>query len=268
MATQIWTGATDGNFTTATNYLSGVAPVNSDTVIFDRGTRDVNAGLTAGLTGINLVGTQGYKGRVGPTAALQIACATIRWDAGWLNLHGNITTGNIRTRRGTKFTYTSGTATTLYTEGDASIEAVAIVTTWRAERGDLDALANGTGFTKMDLRNGARLHTRRSGLFIVAQGGRVQLYDAAAMSTGTVIEMGGMIIDGSSANAGGTVEVYPTGTLDLSLANTAKTIPTLARWPRANINLYTLAGLATVSSLVQYGLNEGNFEAAGGPMPL
>lgn len=274
MATLIWTGATNGNFTTAGNFLDastlttpGSPPANSDTVIFDRGVVDVDAGLTAALTGIVLIGTQGYKGRVGPTAALQIACASIRWDSGWLNLHGAITVGNIKTRRGTVFTYTSGTATNVYTEGDVSIEAAAVVTNIRSERGMVTALANGTGFTKADMRNGAQLHSRRSGTFLVGQGGRVRLYDAAAMSTGTIIEMGGTIIDGSSADAAGTVEVYPTGTLDLSLANDAKTIPTLARWPRANVNLYTLAGAATVTSLVQYGLNEGNFDAMS-PSPL
>lgn len=277
MATLIWTGATNGNFTTAGNFLDastlttpGSPPANSDTVIFDRGDVDVDAGLTPSLTGINLIGLPGYAGRIAPASSLGIACASVRWTAGYLSLAGNITAGNIRCRRGQKFNYASGTATNLWVGCDADIAAAAIVTNLRAAGSiQVTALANGTGFTTAKVLNGARLISRRSGLFDVGAGCMVETRDAAAMSTGTVIREGGMLLVSSSANAAGTVEIESRGLLDCSNSNASITIPTLARWEGSRANLFTQAGAVTITNpVIVYGLTDAADYAVASPLPL
>jgi len=257
MATLIWTGATNGSFATAANFLDAGTlatpanpPVNNDTVIFDRGDVDVDA-AALGLTGIILRGLPGYAGRVAPGGSLGIACASINWTAGYLSLAGNITTGNIRCRRGQKFNYVSGTATDLFCGSDADIGASAVVTNIRGSGSlQITALANGTGFAQAVLRSGARLISRRAGLFDVGGGCMAETRDAAAMTTGTIIRERGMLLVSSSAGSSGTVEIEPNGLLDCSNSNAALTINTLRRWEGSRANLFTRAGAVTLTNPV------------------
>lgn len=276
MAVLIWTGATDGDFTKAANYIDegtgtapGSGPANSDTVKFDRGAVDVDAGLTAGLTGITLIGTKNYLGRIGPSAALQIACASIRWSAGHLNLHGNITTGNIACRRGSKFVYTSGTASNLFLGCDASIAAAAVVTNLRVKGPYVvDDLDNATGYTIAHLLKGGRLMTKRGGKVDVGQSSRAVFLVDAPIAAASVIRSGGVCEYRSSADTGGSVEVEPDGYFDASQSPKAFTISSLLRWEGARINTYTQAGAATISSETVYGLSLDGMVTGEGAIPL
>lgn len=270
MATRIWSGATNGNFGTATNYVGGVAPVNNDTVIFDRGNVDVDAGLTSGLTGITMIGTRGYGGRIGPATALSIALTLLRWDlSGDLNLTGNITLGNVMCRQGASMNYTGGTATRLNLGCDAQIQAAAVVTNMDVNaRVRVVALANGTGFTQCKLTEGARLISHRSGKYVIGDGAQVRILDSAAVSTASEIRAGGLMSYEGDQNFAGSVEVENKGALTLQRAPESITIPTLIRHPGADINLYTASGEATVTSEEIRGLNDVGTTGFVGETPL
>lgn len=79
MATRYWSPTADGNFQTAANWLdaagapSGAAPANSDTLIFNQGSIDVNAGLTNSLTGLIIVVLSQYTGSIGTLGAALVS---------------------------------------------------------------------------------------------------------------------------------------------------------------------------------------------------
>lgn len=278
MATLIWTGAVNGNFGTAGNYIDastltapGSGPANSDTIVYDRGAVDVDAGLTTSRTGLTLIGTDGYKGRIAPASALDATFTLVRWSAGYISLTGNMTMGKIKCRTGTKFNYTGGTATDIVAECNVSIAAAAVATNVRVNgRHNVDIGANGTGMTLCQATGGARIISSRTGKYVVDTGSRVELRDAAVISTGSLIRRGGVLVDASSANTAGTLEVEAAGVYDPSKANAAKTITSLLRWPDAVVGLYSLAGELTVSAETVYGLStaSGNYANEGGPSPL
>lgn len=276
MATLIWTGASSGNFGTAGNWIvestgltPGSPPANSDVLKFDRGIVDVDAGLSTGLTGVTIIGTPGYAGRIAPGSSLSIACASLRWQAGDLNLGGNITFGIVACRAGSKFNYASGTADDLFIKCDASIAASAVVTELRAMGSyTIDDIA-GTAYTLAKLTKGARLKSYRGGVLDIGQSCRATLYAAAPCGTGSNIRSFGLLDYRSAADFAGTVDVEPDGYLDLGNSNKAITIPTLNRWEGSRVNLYTQNGLATVSASVIYGVNpDGMVTGEGGAIPL
>lgn len=277
MSTLIWTGATNGNFGTAGNYIDAGTlttpanpPQNNDTVIFDRGNRDVDAGLTSGITGVTFVGLPGYAGRIAPASSLSIAIASLRWNAGYLSLAGNITKGDVRTRQGQKFNYESGTATDLFVACDLDVRGSAIVTNLRAKGSiQLTALANGTGFTTCEMRKGARLRTARAGVFDVGGGSMVETIEAAAMSSGTIIRENGMLLVSSSSGSSGTVTVESNGLLDCSNSNATITINTLRVWEGARTNLFTKIGPVTLTNpKVVFGLSDSAEYAVATPISL
>lgn len=278
MAVLAFIGSTDGDFAKVANWIdeaTGVAPAslaNGDTFKFDhRATRDLDAGLTTGLTSATVIGTPGFRFRIAPAAgtALSIAQTLLRWSAGNATFTGNITTAAVSPRRGSKVGIAGGTTTTLNAGGGVSIAAAAVVTNIYADGALLDAAA-GTAFTTAVLRNGARLLSRRSGQFDVGEGCVAELYDAAAMSTGTVIRGRGIIRDMATANAAGTVECETGGLYDPSMSSAAKTIPTRILWRDADFRRYTQVGPITFTNpdIVRGPLETGSTESAGGPIPL
>ena len=274
MATLIWTGVTDGDFSKAANFIdesTGVAPAsppaNSDTIKFDRGAVDVDAGLTTGLTGLTIIGTRNYAGRIAPGGALSATFTLVRWSAGYLSLTGNITTGNIACRRGEKFNYAGGTATDLWLGCDATLTGV--VTNLRGKGSYVVDDADATAYTLAHLTGGMRLYSKRGGVYDVGAGCVVETLTDAQLGDESYIRSGGRIKVKSNADTVDAVEVEPNGTLDLSECPKAITIGTLRRWEGANVNLFTQAGAATVSSEVVYGLSYGGMAtSAGSPIPL
>lgn len=259
MATQIWTGATNGNFGTATNWLSGTAPVNNDTVVFDRGNVDVNAGLTTGLTGLTVIGTDGYTGRIAPGAnSLNAAFTSIRWAAGSGNFSGNITNGRFTPRIGSAISYASGTATNLYFGNtNVSIEAAAVVTNMRAWAAIIDDLYNATAYTLAEIAGGSQLKTKRGGKIITKAGSMAEVLDAGVLSTASEARSRSMLKYLSSAAVSGTVDVEPDALFTAQDNATAFDFSsgTLNLWPGAKYNLDTRAGTVDPGTLNVYGLS-------------
>ena len=61
--TQSATGPND--FANAQNWSGGTAPVNSDTIVFDNGNVNCSYGISTSLTGITMIVSQGYSGKIG-----------------------------------------------------------------------------------------------------------------------------------------------------------------------------------------------------------
>lgn len=270
MAIKYWVGGTNGNFGTAANWLGGVAPVNSDTVVFDRGSVDVDAGLTTGLTGLVMIGTDGYKGRIAPgSGSLNAAFASVRWGSGSANLSGNITLGKFVPRPGSLITYNSGTLTAGFFAGTSlSIADAAVVTTLRASRCKIDDLYNATGYTLIEIADGTELKSKRGGKAVVKAGSSAQLLDAAVLATGSEIRSRGLLEYLSSAAIPGTVDIEPDGKLDASGNSVAFDFSsgTLNVWPGAIYDLNTRAGLVDPGTLNPYSLSTSS--SAGAPIPI
>ena len=90
MATRKWTGVTNGNAGTTTNWSGDTLPVDNDIVIFDSGAVDVDAGLSA-LLEIDLdllVITEGYTGQIGTGwTARAVAASTAHADSDASNIN-------------------------------------------------------------------------------------------------------------------------------------------------------------------------------------
>lgn len=259
-----WRGTTNGNFGTAANWIdqstgtaAASAPANGDTLIFNKGDVDVDAGLTSGLTGIILVGTSGYTGTIAPGSLLSVACASVRWQSGsTLNLTGNITAGKIRCKTGSSFHYGGGTATTLYIEHtDYLIAAGAVVTTGRARRSNGSDLNNGTGFTLFEISGGSHA-SRRAGKFIVKDGGTLKAKPECSLSTGTEVVGRSMIEYTSIKTVSGEVIVGPEASFNAAGASSFTWSGTLSYWSGAKINLDTAGGTVTPSTVTKYGLGD------------
>lgn len=80
MPTVSWTGATNGNFGTATNYTGGVAPAAGDDWYAKPGSVSINAGLATGLTGanalVNVTVGESYTGSIGSSGNYLVFDAT------------------------------------------------------------------------------------------------------------------------------------------------------------------------------------------------
>ena len=260
MATKYWVGGTNGNFGTATNWLGGVAPVNSDTVIFDRGSVDVDAGHTTGLTGITMIGTSGYTGRIGVGTPLSIALASLQWkNSGSLSLTGNITAGKVRCRTGSFFNYAGGTATSLFIDRTQyAIGGSAVVTRGRAYRSNGSDLNNGTAFTRWEM-DGGNHTSHRKGVFVLRNSATLKAKSDCELDDGTFIGNNSVIEYTSEKTiaSGDTVEVSSTGMFTAASAPTQFTWDgVLATWPGASINLITASGAVTPGTYTRYGFDD------------
>ena len=250
MAIKTWTGgAGDGNIGTGGNWLGGVAPVDGDTMVFDRGAEDVTAGLTTGFTstGMTLIGTSKYKGRIAPgSGSLNAKWNSVRWAAGSINISGNITLGKFEPRPGSSIAYASGTATSLFFKRAEAItiEAAAIVTSARAWASKITDLYNATAYTLMELAGGSTLNSARGGKIVAKSGCSAKVTGAGVLSDETEIREGGYINYLSSAAIPGDIIIEPRGFLDARENATAFTfsVGELKLWPDARYDLNTSAG--------------------------
>jgi len=263
MAVLYWRGTVDGDIGNVNNYVTaagatpGSAPINGDTLIFNHGSVDVDAGLTSGLTGIVLRGSSGYTGRIGPTTALSIACTAVDWKyGGSLNLTGNITTGKVRCRPGSSFIYQGGTATSLFIDRTPyQIGGSAVVTSLRTYRSDGSDLNNATQYTLCAIDSGTHV-TRRKGVFDLRNGSLLKVKAEGVLDDGTIVGHNSSIEYTSLEDiaTGDTVEVSSTGKFDAGSCPIQFTYDgELAYWPGSNINLSTVAGEVTPSTVTEYG---------------
>jgi len=267
MPTLYWRGTVDGDFGDVNNYVDSTgatpaaAPVNNDTIIYNQGSVDVDAGLTTGLTGLALIGTTGYTGRIGPSSPLVATYTSVQWKgSGSLNLSGNITAGKIKCRSGANFNYVSGTATSLFIDRTPySLGGSAVVTTGRVYRSVGSDLNNATKFTLFEIDGGT--HTsHRKGVFKLYNSAVLKAKSEAVLDDGTFIG-NDCVCEYTSEEtvaSGDTVEVSSTGKFTAASSPTAFTYDgVLAYWPGASINLVTASGEVAPATTTRYGFEDG-----------
>lgn len=159
MATCVWAGTTNGNFGTSGNYLGAAAPANGDTV-FVQGSVSIDAGLTTGLTAVNLVIDPTYTGTIGTsTSYLSIGCASFNFagrNTSYIDLGSSaitaIVTDTIGATTNTAGLYLKGSALTALAVSGGSVALAGLdgetstVTTARVS-GSNSQLILGTGVT-------------------------------------------------------------------------------------------------------------------------
>ena len=261
-----WRGGTpanEGNFgvkenwvVTSTGITPASAPASSDTLTFDSGNIDVDDGLTTGLTGVTIVRTKGYTGRIAPASYLGIAVSSLRLDgSGVTNLSGDITAGSVRTPSGS-FGYGGGTATSLTIESTPfAFAGAAIVTAANIMHSQGSDLNNATGYTTLNLVN-STLRSKRAGKFILKEGSTLYANTGCDLSTGTQVNGRSRLFFRSAETVAGTVEILPYSTLDVSGSAGFVWSGTLIRWTDANINLDAANGTVVPSTVTAIGFSQ------------
>jgi hypothetical protein len=263
--TLYWRGTVNGSFTTLGNWITaagatpGTALANGDTYIFDWGANDVTADLTTGFTGVTMIGTPGFSGRIAPGSTLSIASTAVRWTAsGELNLTGNITAARIRCRRGSMFNYGGGTATDMFIEqSDYVIAAAAVITNARFNLSNGSDLANATAYTQCEI-NGGKHVTHRKGKFIVNNSASLSAKTGSELDDGTTVHSNSMLVylSAEEVASGDVVTVWPGGVFDASGNQSFTWAGELAVWPGALVNLNTASGKVVPATETTYGLSD------------
>jgi len=276
MATLIWTNATaDGDFTTPGNWIDtstgspyGSALANSDTCIFDRGAEDVTAGLTTGLTGITLIGTDGYKGSIAPGSVLSIACANIRWGAGSINQTGSVTGSTvIANRPGTVVNINGGTHANLIGQmADINVAAAAVVTNGRFTNSNVVLLDNATDMTICQVR-GPRsvIKCYRDAVYNVGEHAVVHSLQGSDIKSGSVIEAYGKILHTAGTDITD-ILIHNNGELDARQSGQTFTLTTLNRYPGGRALLDTKAGTVVPGTENIYGISDSYSLGQGTPV--
>jgi hypothetical protein len=270
MAVRIWTGATgDGNFGTAGNYAGGVAPVNSDTVIYNNGNKDVSAGLTTALTGITLIATPAYSGLLGTSAtALTFASVTLIDFAGSGATHnigcsGTVTAAKFNHGAGSVVNLTSGTWSDLNNSLGKIVFAAAAVLTAAKNLGDMVIPYNGTRITTLKTsgpvtcyRNIQNTYIKSGGILTQFDNGTTT-YTTASDNTGNVeIESNG-VFRKLSGGAENTMEVFPGGVLSTE-GNTGGstgtvTLGTISKWLGAKTKVFNTSSVTYSYTMASVG---------------
>lgn len=218
-----WTdGAADGNLNTVGNWNTGAAPVSTDDVAIDTGSRDITAGA---LTCKSLTVTEGFRYNFGTTSGGSLAVTLDNIDntnrdfditvAGAFFKMSVVTSTVSRARvtfasSGT-FAITSGTLLELRTVGGGrvDIDASAVVTTL-LNNGATVTAASGTAFTTAIVASGNLSTDRASTTLIVGGGARVQMNGTSTITTGYIL--GGGTLNDRSSGTFATIYVSPGAT--------------------------------------------------------
>lgn len=222
MALRIWNGAAgDGNLSTAGNYVGGVAPVATDSLLFNQGNVDVTAGLTPGFAIADLTITPGYGGSIGDASGNPLTFTNI---TGTLSIAGNggsykiavsgtCASAQLSHTLGT--VYLSGGTWTLVTNtsGAVVIAASAVVVTGENIMGTWTDAYNATGYTTFN--NGGKTTSKRNAATLNCLAGYFILQDNGS-SNYTQVTTAANVYNGATYNkqSGATdalVNVFPGG---------------------------------------------------------
>lgn len=218
------------------------APANNDTLIFNQGSVNV-PGATTGLTGITMIGTPGFSGTNGATTALDIDLASLDWDAGPLNLAGDITQGSVCCKSGA-FSHSNGTVTDIYLENtDYNFASDSVVTALRAEGCNGSDEHNATGYTDIEIARG-RHTTRRSAAPKLDASAKFKVAKKGELLDGTDIGGVSTLVYESSEDIALGVEVIvrPYSTFSARPSAGFAWPGELTEWKNAVVDLMTAAG--------------------------
>lgn len=254
MADVIWTGATDGDYGTATNWSTGSVPGAGDNVFF---TSDYNVSVTAGLnqsaTTIANFTVDGYTGKIGSKSGyLQIALSGVVNVRGLDQIYLNIGSSNVdvtvtgsASTTGTpglmllgsnidNLNITAGSVGLAYNPGETATAA-----TLKILGGEIE-VGTGVTITSANIQGGG-LTTDSSLTTLTIYSGTAVLNNSAAVTT--VNSNGGSITYNSSGTIG---TLNLSGSVDCSGSLVARTITTLA--PAAGGSITYDPSVVTISN--------------------
>lgn len=116
MATYLWTGTTDGDWKTATNWSGGVVPGAGDTAIFNADSKTITGTSITGVAEIKIL--EGFTGTFGSTGTPLAASATdlyISNEASDINLDGTYTTAHISRTKASESAVLFGSSSSITT---------------------------------------------------------------------------------------------------------------------------------------------------------
>jgi len=268
----IWTGAVDGDYANASNWIddaTGVAsltsPVATDTIIFDRGNVNVDTNLSPSGTLAKIVGTNGYAGIVAPGSVLTVPADDIEWAAGSINHSGSVSGfSKWAPRQGTVANINGGPHANLVLQrASANIAAATVVTNAFIDGGTVNILDNATDITSVSIRGNARVSSARDAKYDIGAQSILTAKEGCTLNTGTVIQDGGMI-KYLSAETIADLLVSPNGMFDASQSSRTFTLTLLNRWLNARINLFTKSGPVTPGTENVYGI--GGYSVSESPL--
>ncbi len=246
MATKTWSGAIDGNFGTAGNWVGGVAPVDTDSIIFPSGNAvSVTSGLTTGVAIVSMWVQEGYMGSIGTAAsAMTVTSLTALDYAGRgqfckIGSAGTIALANIDVNSGNAFYAASGTWTRINASGRGGtidVDAAAVLTAaYNASSSVVWTIGyNATGITT--LKNiGVAISSRSIASYLGSGPGSLTTRLAAAITTTAVIARDHVFNHQSS----GTItfmDLLPGGRFPCSVCTSPFTITNVDEWSGSFLN--------------------------------
>lgn len=264
MSTKVWSGATDGNFQTATNWVGGVAPVAADDLIFNSGSVSVTAGLTGNAYALaSLTVTENYTGSIGSGAtpltvtdgSTGFAVLTCAGRGAFYKFActGTTTTVKVDTTPATTVYLGSGTFTNVtHSGGGGECRAEsAVVTNYYGTSNAIKLYADAaTAFTI--LQTAGYVYTSRNIATYTGKGGaRLVTNSSAAITTSATLVRG----DVFEHNSDGTitlVDIGPGASFPLARASKNFTITNATLWQGGYLNQNPASITVTYSNAVVY----------------
>lgn len=250
MTTKTWSGAVDGNWQTAGNWVGGVAPVATDDIVFNSGSISCNAGLTGNVYALgSLTVTENYTGSIGSGAtALTVTDFTSTPNAGGIKCSGRgsfykfactgtTTHARIDTKTGNTVYLSSGTFTNVYhsgSGGEAKFES-AVVTNYYGTNNAIAMTADAATAFTLCYTAGRAVSSRSIGTFLGKGGCNLLMVSAAAITTSATLHKG----DVYNHNSTGTItllDVGPGASFPLAIATKDFVITNTNQWQGGFIN--------------------------------
>lgn len=269
MATCTWTGATSGDFNVTGNWLDGAVPVGGDSIVFDRGTRNLDTNVDqSALTFVNVSFRKSYTGQAGVSTAtpFKFGCSgklLIEGGGERLYLSGGTIATTIMRGAGYDFgreVYLAGTLTTVIFQRGLLYLVSGTTTTLTidpirdAESPSVGCVCYGTTPTVTTLN-------QFGGNFILTSTGTVTTLNNCGgltrIETGTLTTANlyspASVVDWRTATTLTTVNVYK-GYFDASQSSIARTITNSSVYQGATMNLYNgLDNITRTNNTIKYG---------------
>lgn len=234
MATVAWTGNTDGDWNTVTNWSTGALPNAGDDVIFNTTSRDVTVSSSVASTNYGSIRVlPGFTGKLGVAGTKLEVDATnliIATDQAQVHLDGDYTTGVITevfngsaSSPGVTFGTASSFSTLRIVGGGSVIEFAGTLTTLQvlqAPRVTVSVLSTASAFTNL-LMDSGEVTTAEAITTADVSGGSLELTGAAGATTVNLTGAGNL--NHNSTGTVATLNVFDTASLASTVNNSTST---------------------------------------------
>lgn len=234
MATVVWTGNTDGDWNTVTNWSTGALPGAGDDVIFNTGSRSVTISSSVAATNYGslriLPGFSGKLGVAGTKLEVDATNLILATDQAQVHLDGDYTTGVITeifpassTLNGVTFGTSSSFSTLRIVGGRGTVEFAGTVTTvqmLQAGQATLSVLSTATTFQNLVMDSGEVI-TSKTLTTADVSGGSLELSSTAGATTVNLTDAGTLRHNSSGTVA--TLNVFDKSASATTVGNSTST---------------------------------------------